>query len=166
MLRIVRIRSSGLDAALARFDAWWALRSPRERTMLTVLAVLLAGVVLVYGVIKPLQSARAQAVADIRTYETLSARIRAAGTLSAAPARQRAGPPAQQVRESAAALGLAVTAEEVAGGVRATLAEGNYDSVMAWLADTGATTRLRVTRVSLQRRPAAGRVAATVDFTP
>lgn len=163
-MKIVRIRTSGIEAALARFDHWWNARSPRERLLLGVLAVLLGGVVLVYGVIRPLQAARAEAVADIRTYETLSARIRAAGTLSATPRPQRRGAPAEAVRESAAAFGLDALIEPAGNGVRATVAEGSYDSVLGWIADVGGTTRLRVTRVSIARRPASGRVAATVDF--
>lgn len=163
-MRIIRIRTTGLEATLARFDAWWSARSPRERVMLGVLAALIGGVVLVYGVIKPLQAARAQALADMRTYETLNARIRAAGTLSATPARLRPGPPIEAVRTSATAHGLAATAEATQAGVRATVAQGSYDAVMAWIADVGATTRLRVASVSIQRGTGAGRVSAVVDF--
>jgi general secretion pathway protein M len=165
-MRVIRIvRTPAIEAALARFDAWWAVRSPRERVMLGVLAALLGGVILIYGVIKPLQAARAQAIADIRTYETLNARIRAAGTLSAAPKqRQRTGTPIEAVAASATSFGLVATPEPIPGGVRAAVADGSYDAVMAWIADIGATTRLRVQRVSIQRRPAAGRVSATVDF--
>jgi general secretion pathway protein M len=165
MIRYIRIRSSGLEAAIARFDAFWQARSPRERLMLTVLALLLAGIVLVFGVIKPLQAARAQAYADIRTYETLNARIRAAGTLSAAPARQRSGTPIDQIRQSAQTQGLAATTEALPDGVRAAVTEGNYDAVMAWIADAGATTPLSATRVSIRRATGPGRVSATVDFT-
>lgn len=164
-MRIIRIRTSGIQSAIARFDSWWSTRSPRERVMLGVLAVLIGGVVLVYGVIKPLQAARAQALADIRTYETLNARIRAAGTISTAPkAQARPGAPLEAVRASAAAQGLTANAEATAAGVRATVAQGSYDAVMAWIADVGATTRLRVTSVTIQRGSGAGRVSASVDF--
>lgn len=155
-----------LDAALIRFEGWWGGLSRRERVMFGVLAALLAGVVLVYGVVKPLQSARAEALADIRTYETLTARIRAAGTLgasSAAPRRQ--GAPAQVVSSSATSFGLVAAPEAIpGGGVRATVADGTYDSLMAWLADLAATSDLRVRRVSIERRPAPGRISAVVDF--
>lgn len=163
-MKIIRIRSSGIEAALARFDGWWSARTPRERVMLTVLAVFLAVLVLVFGVVKPLQAARAQALADIRTYETLNARLRAAGTLTATPRPRRSAAPIEAVRESAAAQGLSPAVEVVAGGVRATVADGGYDAVMAWIADAGATTPLRVTIVSIRRLGAPGRVSATVDF--
>lgn len=154
-----------LDAALSRLRGWWGGLSPRERTMFGALAALLAGVVLVYGVVKPLQSARAQALADIRTYETLTARIRAAGTLGASPAApRRQGAPAQVASDSATGFGLVAATVAIPGGVRATIADGSYDSLMAWLADLAATSDLRVRRLSIERRPAPGRVSAVVDF--
>jgi general secretion pathway protein M len=44
------------------------------------------------------------------------------------------------------------------------IADVSYDTLMAWLADLGASSDLRVKRLSIQRRPAAGRVSASVDF--
>ena len=58
VIRIIRVPA--LESAIARFDAWWDSRSPRERVMLSVLGALIGGVVLVYGVIFPLQNARAE----------------------------------------------------------------------------------------------------------
>ena len=163
-MRVILARLPALDAALIRFDAWWSGLSRRERILLGVLATLLAGVVLIYGMIKPLQSARAEALSDIRTYETLSARIRAAGTLGAPSAPRRQGPPAQVVSSSATSFGLVAAPEALPGGVRATIADGTYESLIAWLADLSATSDLRVRRLSIQRRPTAGRISASVDF--
>ncbi|MET0309955.1 MAG: type II secretion system protein M [Sphingomonas sp.] len=163
-MSVIRTRLPALYAGMARFGSWWNGLSGRERLMLGVLAALLAGIVLVYGVIKPLQSARAEALSDIRTYETLTARIRAAGTLGAPAAPRRQGPPAQVVSSSATSFGIVATPDAIPGGVRATIADGTYDSLMAWLADLSATSELRVRRLSIQRRPAAGRISASVDF--
>lgn len=153
-----------LDAGLTRLSLWWDGRPPRERMLLGVLGALLAAVVLVYGVIKPLQSARAEALSDIRTYETLTARIRAAGTLGAQTAPRRQGPPIQLVSGAAGNFGLTVVPQPVPGGVRATIANGNYDSVMGWLADLAASSDLRVKRLNLQRLPTPGHVSASVEF--
>lgn len=164
---IIRIiQRSGLDSAIARFDAWWNGRSPRERILFSVMAVLIGGVVLLYGIVMPLQNARAKAFADIRTYETLNARIRAAGGLQPQGPRPQArvGRPDQAVIASGATLGVTPTVEPVTGGVRATVADASYDSVMSWLADVGATTKLKVKRVSMKRLAAPGRISATVDF--
>ncbi|WP_213982707.1 type II secretion system protein GspM [Sphingomonas sp. dw_22] len=163
-MTVIRKHLPALDVALIRFDAWWSGLSRREHVMFGVLAALLAGLVLVFGVIKPLQSARAEALSDIRTYETLTARIRAAGTLGASATPRRQGTAAQVVSGSASSFGLVATPEAIPGGVRATIADGTYDSLMAWLADLSASSDLRVRRLSIVRRPAAGRVSASVDF--
>jgi general secretion pathway protein M len=163
-MRLILARMPALDAALIRFDGWWSGRSRREQGMLGVLAALLAGVVLVYGVVKPLQAARASALQDIRTYETLTARIRAAGTLSAGQPQRRQGSPNDVILGSAPGFGLAATVAPLPGGARATIADGSYDSVLAWLADLSASSSLRIQRVDIQRGSTPGRVSATVDF--
>ncbi|HEX8302623.1 type II secretion system protein GspM [Sphingomonas sp.] len=162
-MRIILTRLPALDAALIRFDAWWGGLSRRERILIATMSTLLAAVVLVFGVIKPLQSARAAAISDIRTYETLNARILAAGTLTrAAPRRQ--GAPVKIAGDAAVALRLAVTPEGIPGGARVTVADANYDTLIAWLADLAATSDLRARRISIQRRPQPGRVSAVVEF--
>ncbi|MCW3847451.1 type II secretion system protein M [Sphingomonas sp. LB-2] len=162
-MKITIIRLSAFESAIARFDAWWDGRSPRERVMLSVLGTLIGGIVLVYGVIFPLQNARARAFADIRTYETLNARIRAAGALSPQRAAPRTGDPLSVVNSSGASFGVVAQVTPIPGGARATIADASYDSLVAWLADLGATSKLTVRRVELTRR-APGRVAAVVDF--
>lgn len=163
-MRIIRIiRTPALESSIARFDAWWSARSPRERMMLAILAALFAGVVLVFAVIQPLQNARAKALADIRTYETINARLRIAGPI--APRRApRNGAPAQVLSESAASFGLSPRVEQAPGGVRAVIADASYETIMSWLADLGATAKLRVRSVSLQRGATPGHVSATIGF--
>lgn len=163
-MRLILARMPALDAALIRFDGWWSALSRRERILLGVLATLLAGLILVFGVVKPLQSARAAALQDIRTYETLTARIRAAGTLSANQPQRRQGSPSDVILGSAPGFGLAATVAPLSGGARATIADGSYESVLGWLADLSATSSLRITRIDIQRGAAPGRVTATVDF--
>jgi general secretion pathway protein M len=158
------VRTPAIESAIARFDVWWNDRSPRERVMLGVLGGLLAILILVFGVIGPLQNARARALADIRTYETINARLRAAGPRQPRTGPARTGAPAQVISESAAGFGLSPRVEEIPGGVRATLTDVPYDSLVSWLGDLGATARLRVRRVSLQRGASAGHVNATIGF--
>jgi general secretion pathway protein M len=164
-MRVIRIiRTPRVEAAIARFDAWWSERSRRERIMLTGLAVLLAAIVFVFGIIGPLQNARARAFADIRTYETINARLRAAGPLAVRPAPARTGQPSQVISESAASFGLSPRVDPAPGGFTATLADAPYESVIAWLGDIGTTSRLRIRRVTLKRGSAAGHVSATIGF--
>lgn len=163
-MKVILKQMPALEAALLRFDSWWGALSQRERVLVGTLGTLLAATVLIYGVIKPLQSARAAALADIRTYETLTARIRAAGTLSAAPAPRRQGPPVQVVTSSAATLGLTVVPEATPGGVRVAIADASYDTLLAWLADLTSTSDLRVRAATIQRRDMPGHISATIEF--
>lgn len=166
MRAVVAQHMPTLEAWLARFDAWWDGLSRRERVMVGGLAAILAAVLLVFGVVKPLQAARAQALADIRQYETLTARIRAAGRLEPARAPQRTGTPAAIVAGSASSLGLTAATEPSGGGVRAKIADAPYEGVMAWIADVSKTSALAPARVSIVRGAAAGHVSATVEFQP
>jgi general secretion pathway protein M len=163
-MRLIITRMPALDAALIRFDAWWSGLTRREQMLVSVLGTLLALTVLVYGVVKPLQAARAQALADIRTYETLDARIRAAGALAPVRTPRRQGPPAQVIAGSAATFGLVVAPEATPAGARVSIDDASYETLMAWLADLSASSDLRVRRLSIERRAAAGRVSATLDF--
>ena len=164
MRAFLRTQLPTLDAGLSRTGAWWQARTARERQLLTVLAVLLGAVLLVYGAVKPIQAARAVALADIRTYETLNARIRAAGSLTAAKPQHRTGSPETIATQSAAAFGVALTTTPSAGGTQASIADANYDSLVHWLGDVTTTSDLRVRRVTIQRLAAPGHVSAQVEL--
>lgn len=166
-MSVVRIvRMPALEAALLRTGLWWSGLTSRERWLVGGLGGLLAALILVFGIVKPLQTARAQALADIRTYETLAARVRAAGVLApgAARAQLRAGPPAQAAEAAAREAGLAVTVTPGETGPTAQVAEAPYEAVVGWIADVERTTTLRVRRVELRKGGAPGRVAASVTF--
>ena len=161
MRRIVVTQPAALEAGLARFDAWWHERAPRERVLLIVMAVLIAAVVLVFGIVKPLQAARASALADIRSYETATARLRAIGAPqpgAAAPgqppapsARRRTGTPEGVITAAGTGFGLAPAIQQVPGGHRVTLTDAPYDKLVSFVGDLAATSPYRVTRASLTR---------------
>jgi len=163
---IVLRRNARIEAALARFDGWWQGLSTRERWLVGILAALLAGVVLVYGVVKPVQAARAQARADIRQAETLMARVRAAGRLESAPQTLAAGPPQTVIANAASAAGLQPVLGSGGAGVTATLTDAPYPAVVTWLAEVSRTSTIGVARVTMQRGSASGRVNATIEFRP
>ncbi|GGO98755.1 type II secretion system protein GspM [Stakelama pacifica] len=163
MSRIRIIERSGIEAALARLDGWWSARSARERVMVGTLGVLMAALILIFGVVKPLQSARTEARNDIRAYETLLARMRAAGTLVVNAPQQPEGTPDQIVAQAAAGAGIAVT---VTGAGEAPIAKAEgvpYDGLVRWLADaTRAGLSVRDARIVKANAP--GRVDAVVEF--
>lgn len=161
--RIVELPA--FEAAWLRARTWWDGLSSREKVLVGTLGVLLALAILVYGVVKPLQAARADAMADIRTYETLNARIRAAGTLGPpAGPPPRTGAPVDMLTQSAAGFGITPQVEATPAGVRATVADGDYAAVVNWMADVARTTPLTATRVDLRRLGTAGRVWAQVEY--
>lgn len=159
-------RSPTLDAWGARAGQWWAGLSTRERWMVGTLAGIVVVLALVFLVVKPLQAARAEALADIRTYETLTARVRAAGVLapSGAKPQVREGAPADAAQGAAADAGITATITPGGAGLAAQVAEAPYEAVVGWIADVERTTPLRTRRVELRKGAAAGRVSASVEF--
>ncbi|HWK35535.1 type II secretion system protein GspM [Sphingomonas sp.] len=150
--------------AVQRIAAWWSGLSQRERIMVGGLGVVLTGLVLVLGVIQPLHAARTRALADIRTYDMLKARVAAAGALGPSGPPPRTGPPVTIITNAATGFGLTIQTEAVLGGIRATVSEGSYDAVMNWLADIARNSSLSVTRVDLGKGGTPGTVGATVEF--
>lgn len=150
---------------VVRTTDWWNGLTPRERVLVGTLGTLLMLTIVVFGIVKPLQASRAQSIADIRTYETLIARINAADTLGApAGPPPRTGAPLDILTQSAQSFGLQVQVEATPTGLRATVADAPYDAVVNWMADVARTSSLTATRVDLQKRRVPGRVFAQVEY--
>ncbi len=166
-MRLVGTIGPALAPHRRRVALWWGGLSPRERMLLAVLGGIAALFLIVTLVVRPVQAARAQALADIRTYRTLSTRIRAAGpAFAAAPAAaRRTGDVAAIVSASAPLFALSPQAVEAAGdAVRVRLAGVPYDAVMRWIADLARTSDLRVRRLGLTKGIAPGLVDAEVEI--
>lgn len=155
----------GEHVIIVRTIDWWGGLTQRERILVGTLGTILLLAVLIYGIIKPLQASRAASIADIRTYETLNARINAAPGLGApAGPPPRTGSPGEILTQSAQGFGLQVQVEATPNGVRATVPDAAYDSVVNWMADVARTSSLTATRVDLQKRGPPGRVFAQVEY--
>ncbi len=159
-------RSPTIDAAVMRLQLWWSGLSPRERVLVGTLGAILAALILVFGIVKPLQGARADAIADIRSHETLAARVRAAGTLVAPGTQPKLsdGPPIEAAQTAATAVGLTVTLTPGGAGATGQVAEASYEAVVGWIAAVERTTVLRARRVEMTKGSAPGRVSASVEF--
>ncbi|HWL46809.1 MAG TPA: type II secretion system protein GspM, partial [Sphingomonadaceae bacterium] len=112
----------------ARARMWWHAREPRERWLLALFAVLLAGVLIVTLVARPLLDARAAAWRDIDA-TARNAPPRPAGPTATTPARP-AGDPVALARDSAARFGLTVVVSAAGQGVRVTIADAPAESVL------------------------------------
>jgi general secretion pathway protein M len=153
-------RLAVFEPYMLRGRTWWVGLSRREQILLGVLGGLAALWLLSVLVVAPLQSARAKAIADIRTYETLNARIRQAGSLSAAGSTRRTGPAISIIPASAGEFGLAFASVAPDGSnVRLNAGQVPYDSLMRWLAEMERSSNIRVVHLKLQRSPTPGMVA-------
>lgn len=159
-------RSPTLDAWGAKIGSWWSGLSPRERWLVGSLGGIVGALALVFLVVQPLQAARADALADIRTYETLTARVRAAGTLvtKGSQPQQRSGAPAEAAQAAAGEAGITVTVVPGAAGLTAQITEAPYEAVVGWISNVERTTPLRARKVELRKGAGAGRVSASVEF--
>ena len=145
---------------------WWAARSRREQILLGVLGAVALLAALLLLVVKPLQAARGEALADIRTYQTLAGRLRAAGPPVAGRPALRTGQPSAIVAATAAEAGLLPAATTPAGsGVTVTLADAPYDAVLRWVAATEATSALRLRTLSIDPGRGPGLVMVRAEFS-
>ncbi|GGE79755.1 MULTISPECIES: type II secretion system protein GspM [Sphingomonas] len=144
---------------VVRGRSWWMDRSPRERVMLAVLGGVAVIALMLVLVVKPLQAARGQALADIRTYETLSAGLVAAGPAVRPAGTARTGPVAQILTTTAAGFGLTVQRVEPEGGRTRVVMDGvPYDATIRWLADLETGGGVTLAELRLDRGTAPGTV--------
>jgi len=148
------MRLAALEPWWDRGRVWWSGRSIREQLLLGTLAGLGILALLLILIVRPLEAERAQAAADIRTYETLAMRVRAAGPgLGTAAARK--GTPSAIVAASAATASLNVERVEPEGGrLTVVLGPAPFDSVLRFVADLEQTSALRVGEAHIEAGPA------------
>lgn len=161
MRDVIAEQMPSVERALAGFDRWWAGLSRLERRMVTGLAIVVALIALVFLIVRPLQAARANALADIRLHETLNARILAAGRLDPAQAGP-ALPPDQLVQQVAGQMGASVSAR--GDGFVLTLTDADYAVVITQLGQLTRAGGLAVVRADLNRGGQTGRVSGTVEL--
>ncbi|WP_404711569.1 type II secretion system protein GspM [Sphingomonas sp. MMS24-J13] len=137
----------------------WQARSSREQILLAVLALLALAALLLVAVVRPLETARARAAADIRTYDMLAMRLRAAGPGLAADMHR--GPPAQIVSQTAAASGLTVQRVEPENGkLRVVFADAPFEAVLRWVSEIERTSALRIGEAQIERSAQGNGVSA------
>jgi general secretion pathway protein M len=138
---------------------WWQARSSREQMLLGALALLALAALLLIAVVRPLEAARARAAGDIRTYDMLAMRLRAAGPGLTAGVHR--GPPAQIVSQTAAANGLTVQRVEPENGkLRVVFADAPFEAVLRWVAEIERTSALRISEVQIERSAQGNGVSA------
>lgn len=141
--------------------AWWSARSLREQWLFGTLSVVAGLWLIVTMAVQPMLAARAQALNDIRTFESLNARLRAAGPIGAAPVQvQIGGSPATILSTTGAQFGLVPVVTGEGAALHVTVADAPYESVLRWISAFEGSSSLRVTKLRLDRRPTSGFVVA------
>lgn len=151
-MRLAELRPAW-ERAGDRWAGFWDARSAREQVLLGALAAAGLLALLLVAVVRPLESARARAAADIRTYDMLAMRLRSAGPDIGMAQK---GPPAALVSQAAATAGLAVQRIEPEGGrLNVVLADAPFDAVVRFTAEIERTSGLRVSEARIDRSPTA-----------
>lgn len=129
---------------------WWDGRSAREQLMLGALAAVALLALLLVLVAKPLASERAKAVADIRSYDMVALRLRAAGPSIGGGVRR--GPPASLVSQSAAAAGLTVQRIGPEGArLSVVFGDSAFENILRFVSDLETNTGLRISEARIER---------------
>jgi general secretion pathway protein M len=154
--------------------AWYASLQQREQRVVAVGAVLLAIIVLVGGILVPLESALLNAVkGNERRREDLvwmrihAPEIRASINLIPPPTGEAPVVLVDRVaRESGLAGALRGTQPSTNGGVRVQLEAATFDTLLVWLDTLDRRYGLAIESITLDRTPTQGIVNASINFAP
>lgn len=141
----------------ARFDAL----TPRERALVAAGAALLIGALVWTEAWRPLETARAEARAEIARLDEAMARARALGDDVAVVETGPSTPAPTVLAATAPAMGLSIQRIEPEGArTRVVLDKAPFDALMRWFEALETEHALRVTALELDRLPEPGYVAA------
>lgn len=141
---------------IRRFPLWWRERSPRERWLVGIAAVLVAAMLLWLLVIRPTHDIRDAARArQDRAAATLGETIAAAAAVKVVDARPRGGadePLVDAVRRSATAAGFTIARLEAEGdGALMSIAAARPPAVLGWLGRMEGAKGIFVRRFTARR---------------
>jgi general secretion pathway protein M len=148
---------------------WWRDRSPREQRLLAVLALLLLGLGLWFGVWRPLAAGRAASAARHSAAVTALADVERMGVaIRAAEARARsaqAQPIIARIGARAAAAGITVTSLDAAGAgtARLVIAAVRPQPLLAFVAGLERDDGLVIDSLNITRNDDAS-VAAEINL--
>jgi general secretion pathway protein M len=144
--------------------AFWAARSPRERALLSGLALICLVYLGFVGLWRPLQGHRDRLMADIARFDRTAAALSEAVGQGAAFAAPTAGTPLPQiVTDTAAAYQLTIRRlQPTDNAAEITLEEAAFDAVLPWIEALERDHALRILTLTMTRRPEPGLIATTL----
>lgn len=159
--------SPSVGLLITRGRTWWEARAPREQSLLLCLATVLLLSIAFAGFLSPLQEARAAARAEIRLYDSLAARMRAAGPNLKAPTTGtvRSGSVQMIVTTTAAESALQIRQIEQQGAVtNVVLDAADFTRLLQWLDRLDRDAGLTIAAASLERQTLPGVVNARLSL--
>jgi general secretion pathway protein M len=153
--------------------AWYASLQQREQRVVAVGAVILGLIILVGGILMPLQSAVSNAIKGSETKREDLAWMRLhapelAGTVNL-PASTGEAPVVlvdRVARESGLSSALRGTQPSTAGGVRVQLEAGNFYAMISWIDTLDRRYGLSIESITVDPTATPGMVNASINFAP
>jgi general secretion pathway protein M len=157
-----------------KLRAWYAGLQQREQRVVAIGGIALAVIVLLAGILLPLQSAVSKIVQgnETKRQDLAWMRINAAEVQAAAsqlPADTGEAPVVlvdRVGREAGLGSALRGTQPNGTGGVRVQLEAAAFDSMITWLANLDRRYGLAIDSITVDRAPAPGLVNANITFNP
>jgi general secretion pathway protein M len=157
-----------------KLKAWYAGLQQREQRVVAVGAVALGLIIVIGGILLPLQSAVSRASQASATRREDLAWMNA----NAPEIKARAGEVPEITKEAPVVLvdrvgrevglgsALRGTQPNATGGVRVQLESASFDTMVAWLDTLDRRFGLAIESITVDHTPAPGLVNASISFTP
>ena len=158
---------------MSALRTWYAGLQPREQRVVAMGAVVLGLMILIGGILMPLQSVLSSAVKgiearreDLAWMRVNAPEVRALGSQLPADTGEAPVVLVDRVgREAGLASALRGTQPSATGGVRVQLEAAPFDTMIAWLDTLDRRYGLAIESITVDRTPAPGMVNASISFT-
>jgi general secretion pathway protein M len=155
-----------------KLRAWYAGLQEREQRMVAIGGVVVAVLILVLGILMPLQSAVSSAVkrnetqrVDLAWMQTNAPEIRAAGNQVAGDTGEAPVVLVDRVAREAGLAGALRGTQPNGTGVRVQLEAAPFDALVSWLATLDERYGLAIESITVDRGAQPGMVNASITFT-
>jgi general secretion pathway protein M len=156
-----------------KLRTWYASLSARDQRVVAVGAVILAIIILIGGILMPLQSAVSSAAKgtetrreDLAWMRVNAPEVRALGGQLPADTGEAPVVLVDRVgREAGLASALRGTQPNATGGVRVQLEAAPFDTLVVWLDTLDRNYGLAIESITVDRTPVPGTVNASISFT-
>jgi general secretion pathway protein M len=156
-----------------KLKAWYATLQPREQRVVAIGAVALGLIILVGGILLPLQSAVTRAAVrtetrrdDLAWMRANEAEIRARGADIPADTGEAPVVLVDRVgREAGLGTALRGTQPNSTGGVRVQLEGAPFDTLITWLDTLDRRYGLAIESITVDKTPSPGLVNASISFS-